>query len=226
MFVARSGAADAAEIHHWRKRRTMRHSFLVPLLAGLFPALLVALPVSAFDLNPLSVIKGAVEHAVEDRSSEDAARDLEIKAGIAAEVIEKMGSDVISITTDVYEQNVMLTGIVEKAEQKTQAGKLAQGVKGVKKVFNELRVVPKVERDKGTVEGFVDDTVIETKIDGLLLDASGVNSRNYRWRSVHGHVYLFGRALSAAELDKARKTVKGIEGVRSLTTHVEVRARK
>ena len=159
----------------------------------------------ALDLNPLSAIKGVVEHAVEDRTSEDAAKDVEIKASIAAEVIDKMGSDVISITSDVYEQRVMLTGIVEVPEQKAQAGKMAKGVDGVITVYKELRVVPKVERDKGAVEGFVDDTVIETKIDALLLDASGINSRNYRWRSVHGHVYLLGRAFSSENWRKPKR---------------------
>ncbi|MBO6521814.1 MAG: BON domain-containing protein [Rhodospirillales bacterium] len=189
-------------------------------------ALFSAPAAMALDLNPLSIVKGAVEHAVEDRTSEDAAKDVEIKASIAADVIDKMGSEVISISSDVYEQRVMLTGIVETPEVKSKAGELARGVEGVKTVYNELRVIPKVEREKGSVEGFVDDTVIETKIDAQLLDASGVSSRNFRWRSVHGHVYLMGRALSAAELEKAKGVIKGIDGTQSLTVHVEVRPKE
>ena len=180
----------------------------------------------AIDLNPFSAIKSAVEHAVEDRSSEDAAEDVEIKATITVDVIDEMGSDVISISADVYEQRVMLTGIVETLEQKNQATAVVRDIEGVKVLYNELRVVADVEREKGAVEGFVDDTVIETKIDGLLLDASGVYSRNYRWRSVHGHVYLLGRALSAAELEKALAVVRDIDGVQSLTNHVEVRPKE
>ena len=173
--------------------------------------------------NPISVAKSAVEHAVEDRTSADATTDLAIKASIAAEVIDKMGSDVIAISSDVYEGRVMLTGIVETSSQKAQAGALAGKIEDVKTVYNELRVTPATKKEKGTVEGFVDDTVVETKIDALLLDAGGVNSRNFRWRSVHGHVDLLGRALSSAELTKAKRVVNGIEGVRSLTSHVEIR---
>lgn len=194
---------------------------LVPLV--LLGAILAAPSAQAIDLNPFSAIKGAVEHAVEDRSSDDAAADVKIKASIAAKVIDEMTSDVVSITADVYEQRVMLTGIVETPEQKTKAGELVKTVERVKELYNELRVVSKVDREKGAVEGFVDDTVIETKIDALLLDASGINSRNFRWRSVHGHVYLLGRALSAPELAKAEQVIKGVDGIRSLTTHVEIR---
>ena len=121
--------------------------------------------------NPISVAKSAVEHAVEDRTSADATTDLAIKASIAAEVIDKMGSDVIAISSDVYEGRVMLTGIVETSSQKAQAGALAGKIEDVKTVYNELRVTPATKKEKGTVEGFVDDTVVETKIDDTQMPA-------------------------------------------------------
>lgn len=201
----------------------MRFAILTGLVATL--GLTAAGPASAIDLNPFSAIKGAVEAVAEDRSSSDIATDTSIKAKIAAEVIDKMGSDVISIGADVYEQDVMLTGTVETAEQKAEAGKLAKGIEGVKTVYNEIRVVKKTDEKKGTVEGYVDDSVIEGKINALLLDGKGVNVTNFRWRSVGGHVYLFGRALSAPERDKAIAIVKGIKGVESVTSHVKVRAK-
>ncbi|CCQ72198.1 BON domain-containing protein [Magnetospira sp. QH-2] len=184
-----------------------------------------AIPAQAFDLNPLSAIKGMVEAAVEDRSTADIATDATIKAEIVAEVIDKMGTDVISITADVYEQTVMLTGIVETMAQKTEAGRLTRTVGGVKKLYNEILVKSDLERDKGTVEGFVDDTVIETKINAQFLDASGVNVTNFRWHSLEGHVFLFGRALSRGELDKATGIARGIDGVRKVTSRVAVRPR-
>lgn len=190
-------------------------------------ALWAALPGSALalDLNPFSAIKGAVEAAVEDRSSGDIAKDLEIKAKFTADVIDKLGTDAASVSSDVYEQDVMLTGIVGTDALKSKVGALTRKIAGVKAVHNDIRVVKPVDKEKGAVEGFVDDTVIESKINALLLDASGVSVTNYRWRSVHGHVYLFGRALSNAELTKAVGVVKGIKGVQSVTSRVKVRAK-
>ena len=180
-------------------------------------------PAQAIELNPFSAIKSAVEAAVEDRSGDDIAKDLEIKASITADVIDKMGTDVISISVDVYEQDVMLTGVVENAKQKTEAEKLSRAVEGVKKLYNDILVIKAVDKEKGTVEGFVDDTVIESKINALLLDAGGVNVTNFRWRSVGGRVYLFGRALSKPELKKAIGIVKDIKGVTKVINHVKVR---
>lgn len=200
------------------------------LAAVALAVLTVALPpaaVAGFELiNPLSVIANVIEAVVEDRSSEDIATDLRIKTALTAEVIDKMGSDVVSINFDVYEQDVMLTGTVETEEQKAQAGKLAAAIEGVKKVYNRILVIKDIDKEKGTVENFVDDTVIEKKINALLLDGEGVNVTNFRWRSVGGNVFLFGRALSASEHDKATVIVQDIANVVSVVNLAKIRSKE
>lgn len=76
------------------------------------------------------------------------------------------------------------------------------------------------------MENFVDDSVIKGKINALLFDASGVSVTNYRWRSVGGDVFLFGRALTAGELRKAFKFVKEIRNGASVTSRIKIRAKK
>ena len=195
-----------------------------------YPVLLALLchvtPAQAFDFNPLGYVKSAVEAVAEDRSSSDIGKDTNIKASIVSKITDQMGSDVISVSTDVYEQDVMLTGTIETEKKKQQAGTIAKSVKGVKKVYNEVIVHKKTDKDKGAVEGFVDDTVIEKKINALLLEGKDVNVTNFRWHSVGGHVFLFGRALSKTELNKAIKIVKGIKGVSIVTSRVKVKSKK
>ncbi len=176
----------------------------------------------AISLNPLSAIKNAVEAAVEDRSSEDIAKDLDLKAKITAKIVDKMGSDVFSLNTDVYEQDVMLTGAVENPRLKAMAASFARSIKGVKKVHNEIIVIKGIDQDKGAAENFIDDSVIEGKINALLLDAKGVNVTNFRWRAVGGHVFLFGRAFTKAEVSKAVGVVKAIKNVVSVKSVVKV----
>jgi len=74
----------------------------------------------------------------------------------------------------------MLTGAVEKAGLKLQAEALTKKVEGVRKVYNEILVIKPLDQKKGAAEAFVDDTVIEGKINALLLDATGVNVTNFR----------------------------------------------
>ena len=189
------------------------------LSLGLF----VSSPAQALNLNPISAVKGAIEAAIEDRSSEDITKDLELMAKITANVIDKMGADVISINSDVYEQKVMLTGAVDKLALKVQAEKLTRAVKGVKTIYNEILITKPLNQKKGAAESFVDDTVIESKINALLLDGKGVNVTNLRWRSVGGHVFLFGRALSNAEHKKSVNIVKDIKNVLSVKSRIFVR---
>lgn len=193
------------------------------LSTTLVASLSFAATAQAIELNPLSYVKGAVEAVVEDRSAGDIAKDAEIKTKMTAAIVDGMGTDVLSVNIDAYEQVVMLTGIVETADLKAQATNIARNVGGVKKLYNEMLVIPKVQQDKGMVEGLVDDTVVETKINAQLLDAKGVNVTNFRWRSLHGNVFLFGRALSQAELNKALVIVKDIEGVKQVTNRVMVK---
>ena len=87
----------------------------------------------AIEPNPFSIIKGAVEARVEDRTSGDIKKDLEIKASLTADVIGKMSTEALSINADVYEQDVMLTGAVEKTALKKQAEALTRAIKGVSK---------------------------------------------------------------------------------------------
>ena len=193
-------------------------------LTGAAVLLLAAAPARAIELiNPFSIIKSAIVAAVEDRASEDIAKDLAIKATFTKDVISEMGTGVISIKADVYEQDVMLTGVVEDAKQKIQAAKLTRKIEDVKKIYNKIRVIKPVDKEKGVVENFVDDTVIETKINALLLDGRGVNVTNFRWRSIGGHVYLFGRALSRAEKVKATKIVKDVKNVQSVKYLAKIR---
>ncbi len=183
----------------------------------------VVAPAHALDLNPLSIVKGAIEAAVEERSADDIATDTKIKAKITTNVIDKMGSEIISLNADVYEQEVMLSGVVDSDDERKQAEAITAGIAGVKRIYNEIMVKSALEAEKGAVENFLDDTVIETKINALLLDAKGVNVTNFRWRSVGGHVFLFGRALSSAEKSKAHAIVRDIENVVSLKNLVKVR---
>lgn len=196
---------------------------IIPAIVLIAAATALPVAANAIELNPFSIVKGAVEAVVEDRSSDDIAKDAKIKATITVDVIEAMGTGSISISADVYEQNVMLSGVVETKAERMQAEKLTRAVKGVRRIYNEILIKSALEAEKGAVEGFVDDTVIETKINALLLDAKGVNVTNFRWRSVGGRIFLFGRALSKDELAKAIRVIKGIKGVRSVKDNTKVR---
>lgn len=194
-------------------------AFLALVLAGL------AAGPARSQFNPLSGIVSAIEAAAEDRSAADIAADAKIKTVIVAQLTDKLGREGALLGVDVYEQDVMLTGTVPLAEIKTAAGKIAAGAEGVKKVHNEVLLESAIaEADKGkSTANIVDDTVIEGKIRIAFTETKGINVTNWRWRSVKGRVFLFGRALGKDEHDKASRIAKGVSGVVSVVNRAKIK---
>ena len=194
-------------------------TFLLAVLAGLSAGLAWS------QFNPFSGIVSAIEVAAEDRSAADIAVDAKVKTVIVAQLTDKLGREGALLGVDVYEQDVMLTGTVPMAEIKTAAGKIASAAEGVKKVHNEVLLesaIAAADKDKSTAN-IVDDTVIEGKIRVLFTEAKGINVTNFRWRSVKGRVYLFGRALGKDEHDKATRIAKDISGVVSVVNRAKIK---
>lgn len=202
----------------------MRGIYRVPAFLVLALTELAAAPAWS-QFNPLSGIVSAIEAAAEDRSAADIAADAKIKTVIVAQLTDKLGREGALLGVDVYEQDVMLTGTVPLAEIKTAAGKVAAAAEGVKKVLNEVLLesaIAAADKDKSSAN-IVDDTVIEGKLRVLFTEAKGVNVTNLRWRSVKGRVFLFGRALSKSEHDKATQIAKGVSGVVSVVNRAKIK---
>jgi len=199
------------------------HRYGLVLLMSLAAGLAAGPAWSQF--NPFSGVVSAIEAAAEDRSAADIAADAKIKTVIVAQLTDKLGREGALLGVDVYEQEVMLTGTVPMPELKVTAGKVASGVEGVKKVLNEVLLESEIAAaDKGkSTANIVDDTVIEAKIKALYIEGKGVNVTNWRWRSVKGRVFLFGRALTKDEHAKAAQIAKGVSGVVSVVNRAKIR---
>jgi len=199
-----------------------RPSCRVILLIALFALLLLSGCISTALDVALDVVSGATSAALtaaEGRPLYNSMEDYSIKSEITGKYFDE--AMVMDISTDVYEGQVMLTGLVAKAEAKRKAQEIAQRVKGVRKIFNEIQVTP-----EGGIVASVKDWSIETKLKFNLLAAKGVSSLNYRWRSVNGVVYFIGLAHDQEELNKVITMTKEMDGVRKVVTHVRLKVKK
>ena len=70
--------------------------------------------------------------------------------------------------------------------------------------------------DKGAVKNFLDNTVTETKIKSMFLDATRVNVTDFLYHSINGHDFLFDWVLSGKEKRNATAVVREIENVKNL----------
>ena len=164
----------------------------------------------------------AVEMGFEDRSAEDVAQDTEIITGIKATIADKVGASAgVAVKVNVYEQVVMLTGKVETGEEKAAADKIASSFPNVKKVISEIKVVPEGGKSEGSV---VDDVLIDKTIQVSAAENSIIHHTNWRWSSVDGTVYLFGRSLSLSETDTMKNLVLNVANVKKVVDHSYIKA--
>jgi len=176
---------------------------------------LAALALSACGAPP--GISTVARLATEDRSSAQITEDNRILIAFNRAVAGESGALFRDVSTDVYVTRVMLTGAVPQAPAKARAEALARSVPGVSQVINEIQVT-----SEGGIGATANDLVIEQKMGVKLLAAEGVRSVNFRYRAVNGTVYLFGRAHSQGELDKAIAEARATDNVRRVVSHVRV----
>jgi osmotically-inducible protein OsmY len=165
-------------------------------------------------------ISTAVRLATEARTSAQITEDNRILVAFNRAVAGESGGLFRDVSTDVYVTRVMLTGAVKEPRMKTRAEELARTVPGVTQVINELQVT-----DQGGIGATANDLVIEQKLGVKFAADSTVDGTNFRSRAVNGTVYLFGRAYTQAELNKALQHARETDNVRRVVNHVRVQAR-
>lgn len=195
----------------------------------LHSALIVGL--AAFTLSGCdttrTVMTEAATAAFQDRTAEDQITDTKIKAGIAERLYGLDKMLVLDISSDVWEQNVMLTGTVTSASTRDKIAVLTRKDERIKALHNHIRVVSKAEQDERlqAAENALSDTWIETKIKAVLVATKDVRSINLRWRSVLGTVSIIGEAGTTAERDIILREIRAIDGVKAVNNHILIRKR-
>lgn len=116
----------------------------------------------------------------------------------------------------VNQGRVLITGVIQKPEDRVEAVRLAWQAKGVKQVINEIRVGP-----MGGVDTYAQDTWITGQLRTRLTFEKYVQSINYSIETVRGTVYLMGVAQNQRELDRVTGIARKIKGVKEVISYVK-----
>jgi osmotically-inducible protein OsmY len=203
-----------------------RHALLGLILAGL----------SIGTTGCTALALETVKLAKEDRLTHDHLVDTQIGMAIASGLYEKDRNLARAVNADVWELQVLMTGIVADAKTRQSVMQTVRTDARIKKIYDEIQIVPagseartepveKVEEMPTGVEAdrLVSDFWIETKISAQLITARDISSVNYRWRSVRNTVYLLGRAQSDTELKAVIDIIAATKGVQQVKPFVEIR---
>lgn len=114
------------------------------------------------------------------------------------------------IVVTAYNGVILLAGQTPRAELKERAGQVANQVPGVKKLHNELQVMPP---SSGLARS--SDALITSKAKTLLLADNQVPSAKVKVVTENGVVFLMG-LVTRAEGAATTRVVQGISGVQKI----------
>lgn len=180
-------------------------------------ALTCCLPMAAAPaFDPLTLLIGkGVATALDARSMDEVQADVEIDAAITKRLAEARGDDFKDVSVLVFARHAVLVGFARTHEIRRRAEALARTQKKLRSLKNDI-VIGQAGGNLGA------DLVLDKKIDLALTATPGVSSVNMRWKVFGGDVFLMGVAKSRAEIDLARRTVRGLDGVKTVRVSLRV----
>jgi osmotically-inducible protein OsmY len=114
----------------------------------------------------------------------------------------------IFLNVKVIDGTAILSGRVERAEDKLKMTKFAWETAGIKAVRNDIVIA-----DQTSFQQRAKDILISSQLSTALLFNKKINSRNYNLETINGKVYIYGMARTTEELDEVIKEAKLIPGV-------------
>ncbi len=188
------------------------------LIALLCTSSLLLLSGCAFPLG-MAVGAGAAAGVASSKEGglKSAVSDTAIKAKINDKWFKHDVDMFSKLGLTVENGRVLITGVVQRPEERVQAVKLAWEVKGVKQLINEIQI-----GEPKTFTTFANDNWISGQLRTRLVLDPDIQSINYTIDTVKGIVYLMGVAQSQDELERVVRVARRIKGVKQVVSYVKM----
>lgn len=151
--------------------------------------------------------------------------DWAVTKDVKLALLGKLGADALRIDVETKGGNVNLVGTVNKRETKELASTVAQSVKGVHMIDNDLELAATVNNPSAVGaaategEAEVKDAMMESTVRWALLDTLGTEGMTVSTEAASGVITLeFDKDCSAAKREKAAAAVKALDGVKKVVT--------
>lgn len=159
--------------------------------------------------------------ASQERGFKTSLHDTKIKAHLKDRLTNTHYTYLAEIGTSVLNGDVLVTGVVESADEKAKVMSVVRNVPDVKRVFDELIVAPTYstsERGK--------DTWISAQIKAGLVKSQDVYAINYMTEVIKGNVYIMGLATSDAERERVLYIARTVKGVKKVVNYIQISRRE
>ncbi len=162
-----------------------------------------------------SIVSIAGNAAITEKGIKSSLDDTLIYTKIKAKLTKLKISNITNLSISVFQGKVLLVGTMEKNSERLSAIKVLWQIKGVKEIFNEIRV-----NEVYTVTEKAKDILLTTKIRTLILFNFRIYSNNYSIDAYKGIIYLLGISKDLEEREIIENYIKSISGVKKLVTFI------
>lgn len=117
----------------------------------------------------------------------------------------------ISISSEVRDGNIFLSGKVEEPEEKIQITKMAWETKGVRSVKNAITI-----KGQTSFKQTAKDVLITSKLRSALIFNKKTKARNYSLETINKNIYIFGIAMDRDEKQEVINEANKIYDVKNV----------
>ena len=100
----------------------------------------------------------------------------------------------LSVSSEVRDGNIFLSGKVEEPEEKIKITKMAWETKGVRSVKNAITI-----KGQTSFKSTAKDILITSQLRSALIFNKKTKARNYTLETINRNIYIFGIAMDADE---------------------------
>ena len=170
---------------------------------------------SCIGTSSSGVFGTGVSVAFDPRSIGTQIDDSIMQKNLAARLVLREKSYLLSIKTKVLDGRIFLTGKVEDPEEKLQITKLAWETKGVRSVKNDIKI-----KEEFNFKQSAKDLLITSQLRTALIFNKEIKATNYQIDTYKKKIYIYGIALTSEERKKIINEAKEILDVEDVIASI------
>ena len=156
-----------------------------------------------------------VSVALDPRSLGTQIDDSVMQKNLAARLIVRNKSYILSVSTKVLDGRIFLTGKVENAEEKLQITKLAWETAGVRSVKNDIKI-----KEQFNFKQSAKDLLITSQLRTAIIFNKKVKATNYQIDTYKKKIFIYGIAHTAEERKEVINEAKEILDVKDVIASI------
>ena len=176
-------------------------------------------------ISSKGIFGSGVSIAFDPRSLGTQIDDSVMQKNLSTRMILRDKSYLISVSTNVLDGRIFLTGKVEKPEEKLQLTKLAWETKGARSVKNDIKI-----KEEFNFKRSAKDLLITSQLRTTLIFNKNIKSANYNIDTYKKKIFIYGIAITSDErkevINEAKKILDVEEVIASILLVEDLRIQK